>query len=288
MNTKFASAFGVLVIAASLAAIPSPLHATATELPLPTVDFMTPAQLVKWKADLAAKSQEQVKWAAIGSPSSSTSTHQAATSQAGFYTGKPYLAESGSYSFMYRDYNPEMNRWTTVDPSGFPDGANNRLYAAVPTSQFDNNGLSRQQVEFNYLEAHTPQCIFWSQNGSGTGKGNGWDWIQLYEGNASKFFQYLGGTNPNPNVNQLAISFVRDDLGLQISTPNATSWTAYGGNITWNIYRDVQNTQTTWEFDYTASNMQAWSFVNNVMGAQKSFAPSQAAGKLFATVTTAE
>ena len=33
-----------------------------------------------------------------------------------------------------------MGRWTTVDPSGFPDGANNRLYAAVPTSQLDNNG----------------------------------------------------------------------------------------------------------------------------------------------------
>jgi len=60
---------------------------------------------------------------------------------AGFYTGKPYLAESGSYAFKYREYNPEMNRWTTVDPSGFPDGANNRLYAAVPTSEFDWEGL---------------------------------------------------------------------------------------------------------------------------------------------------
>jgi RHS repeat-associated protein len=57
-----------------------------------------------------------------------------------FYTGKPYDADLGSYIFAYRDYNPQLNRWTTADPSGFPDGVNNRIYAPVPTVQVDPTG----------------------------------------------------------------------------------------------------------------------------------------------------
>jgi len=90
-----------------------------------------------------------------------------------FTPASRYLASSAIYSFKYREYNPEtsdwreevglrrrssprarkggerrgharvqMNRWTTVDPSGFPDGANNRVYAATPTSEFDPNGFA--------------------------------------------------------------------------------------------------------------------------------------------------
>ncbi len=59
-----------------------------------------------------------------------------------FYTGKPYDADLGSYVFACRDYNPQTNRWTTADPSGFPDGANNRVYAPVPSYQIDKYGLS--------------------------------------------------------------------------------------------------------------------------------------------------
>jgi RHS repeat-associated protein len=58
-----------------------------------------------------------------------------------FYTGKPYDADLGAYTFAARNYNPEINRWTTPDPSGFPDGANNQFYAPVPTSDFDYQGL---------------------------------------------------------------------------------------------------------------------------------------------------
>lgn len=32
-----------------------------------------------------------------------------------FYTGKPYDADSESYTFKYRNYDPELNRWTSVD-----------------------------------------------------------------------------------------------------------------------------------------------------------------------------
>jgi RHS repeat-associated protein len=107
------------------------LQASVTEHqpPAPLPEFKTPAQLAKWRTETTAKTSAQEP------PRLST-----LDSLTPFYTGKPFLAESGSYAFKYREYNPEMGRWTTVDPSGFPDGANNRLYAAVPTSQLDPNG----------------------------------------------------------------------------------------------------------------------------------------------------
>lgn len=59
-----------------------------------------------------------------------------------FYTGKPYDADSESYTFRYRNYDPELNRWTTVDPSGFPDGANSLIYINnSPLHCFDFEGL---------------------------------------------------------------------------------------------------------------------------------------------------
>jgi len=57
-----------------------------------------------------------------------------------FFTGKPYSEAAGGYLFKYRTYDPEINRWTTPDPSGFPDGANNLIYSATPLSQFDPTG----------------------------------------------------------------------------------------------------------------------------------------------------
>jgi RHS repeat-associated protein len=59
-----------------------------------------------------------------------------------FYTGKPYDADLAAYMFMYRTYNPELNRWTTTDPSGFPDGAQNSSYVNKPTYGIDPSGLT--------------------------------------------------------------------------------------------------------------------------------------------------
>jgi len=64
-----------------------------------------------------------------------------------FYTGKPYDEDLGGYVFNYRTYSPSVNRWMTPDPSGFPDGANNSIYAPVPTVEFDCLGLDRQRYE---------------------------------------------------------------------------------------------------------------------------------------------
>ncbi len=56
------------------------------------------------------------------------------------YTGKPYSKALGAYVFNARAYDATTSRWTTPDPSGFPDGANGRVYAPVPTGDFDFGG----------------------------------------------------------------------------------------------------------------------------------------------------
>ena len=59
-----------------------------------------------------------------------------------FYTGKPYDADLGAYTFNYRNYDPTLKRWTTIDPSGFPDGANNSVYGCnTPTTSIDYLGF---------------------------------------------------------------------------------------------------------------------------------------------------
>jgi RHS repeat-associated protein len=59
-----------------------------------------------------------------------------------FYTGKPYDEDLGAYAFAFRSYDPELNRWTTPDPTGFPDGPNPNYYAPIPTTGIDLWGLS--------------------------------------------------------------------------------------------------------------------------------------------------
>ena len=68
-----------------------------------------------------------------------------------FYTGKPYDADLGAYTFNYRNYDPELNRWTSADPSGFPDGANYFLYTNnAPLLTFDLQGMDRQWIYGSY------------------------------------------------------------------------------------------------------------------------------------------
>jgi len=63
-----------------------------------------------------------------------------------FYTGKPYDNTDSSYLFKGRTYNSTLSRWTSTDPSGFPDGANNSIYAPNPLTQLDPNGLDTVNV----------------------------------------------------------------------------------------------------------------------------------------------
>lgn len=105
-----------------LAATLATLAAQAGRLP----EFMDAPQLAAWRAQHAAPT-------AMVAPT--------ADEQTSFFTGKPYDATSGTYLFKYRSYDPTLARWTSSDPSGFPDGANNFFYAPVPTRDFDFQGL---------------------------------------------------------------------------------------------------------------------------------------------------
>ena len=103
-------------------------------LSAPLPEFKTASQLATWRADKAAESAAE-------------SAAKSTTEDPAFYTGKPYVASTGGYAFKYRSYNPELARWTSEDPSGFPDGANNALYVSnSPGSNYDYLGLTGKSV----------------------------------------------------------------------------------------------------------------------------------------------
>jgi len=56
----------------------------------------------------------------------------------GGFTGKPYVEGLGSV-FLFRNYRPELSKWTCSDPIGYPDGYNN----------------------FAYVNNHATNCIDW-------------------------------------------------------------------------------------------------------------------------------
>jgi RHS repeat-associated protein len=110
MTLALAAIFGNTAFAAFPAAMP---------------EFKNEKQLATWRAEQASKADTRT----------AEETHA-------FYTGKPYVDSTGGYAFQYRSYNPELARWTSEDPSGFPDGANG--YISVNnqvTNEFDPNGL---------------------------------------------------------------------------------------------------------------------------------------------------
>jgi len=123
-----------ILLAAILAATSAIQAATAKhELPAPMPEFKTPEQLAIRRKEMTEKAKAADALAAKQA--------YCAPSTSAFYTGKPYLQETGSYVFKYRNYDPELNRWTSADPSGFPDGVNNLSYGPNPLSQLDATGL---------------------------------------------------------------------------------------------------------------------------------------------------
>ena len=43
------------------------------------------------------------------------------------FTGKPQIGGLG-YAFLFRNYRPNLGKWQTADPLGYPDGLNNLAY----------------------------------------------------------------------------------------------------------------------------------------------------------------
>lgn len=68
----------------------------------------------------------------------------------GLLTGKPFIEDLESFVFRFRHFLVRGQRWTTADPSGFPDGPNNYGYGLnQPSQYYDKAGL----VGEHFMEA---------------------------------------------------------------------------------------------------------------------------------------
>jgi RHS repeat-associated protein len=185
------------------------LQASVTEHqpPAPLPEFKTSAQLAKWRTETTAKTSAQ--------EASRLSTLDSSTP---FYTGKPYLADSGSYAFKYREYNPEMGRWTTVDPSGFPDGANNILYVSnLATIAIDSNGLIKK--------------VLWCVSLPGDSKtSDQWSWTEISNAQSS-FRSTLVSADSSSSGGQNPTHYLDDgdwfDFGSVASPPGLSNYSQY-------------------------------------------------------------
>lgn len=73
-----------------------------------------------------------------------------------FFTGKPMIDELG-YSFLFRDYNPNHGKWTTVDPLGYPDGWNQLAYCGNRANIFvDKFGMWATGVAYAIIDNDVP------------------------------------------------------------------------------------------------------------------------------------
>jgi len=105
--------------------------------------FMDKRQLAAWRAEAA---------------SNVAVTKQDAPA---FFTGRPYLASTHTYEFKFRSYDPKMARWTSEDPSGFPDGSNQSSYAPSPTYDLDVAGLLKWSTLTDTGKSGTANGITW-------------------------------------------------------------------------------------------------------------------------------
>jgi RHS repeat-associated protein len=108
-------------------------------LPAPMPKFMDANELAYWRAEMAEQSAAK---------DAAQANADALAADQSFYTGKPYLPATGSYAFKYRSYQPELARWTSEDPSGFPDGANHQIYNNNPLTGLDALGLAWTDRDF--------------------------------------------------------------------------------------------------------------------------------------------
>lgn len=131
-----------------------------------------------------------------------------------FYTGKPYDADTESYTFKYRSYVPKLNRWTAADSSGFPDGANSLTYINNHLlSAADFASLAEQPFvgKLNYNIPGTSAALYLEASGKYT----------YTLDNDNKHFTSLGGG-----------SWIDSGTGaLSVKLPNGTYYTISTGAI---------------------------------------------------------
>jgi RHS repeat-associated protein len=165
---------------------------------------MSQEQVTKWQADRIAKAQAK--------KSAETAATQASSATSAFYTGKPFVEETGSYAFMLRQYDPELNRWTTLDPSGYSDGPNNSAYNATPTYEYDWQGLETKSTTLKFAVAFQNEQQFSTALATGVSQG-----LQLQDIN--DLVRLLGGGNHTASsVEQAVRSGVLNSVTASVQT----------------------------------------------------------------------
>jgi RHS repeat-associated protein len=131
-------------------------------IPVEQILTIAEARAATEKRLAAIKAEEEKQAAQAATEIATRNTSPATAPQELFFTGKPYLEETGQYLFLFRHYDPELARWTTPDPSGFPDGANNYLHVNNWYGAIDDTGL--QILKFAYSTfIETPYVDFFGR-----------------------------------------------------------------------------------------------------------------------------
>jgi RHS repeat-associated protein len=211
-------------------------------IPAVLPEFKNEKQLAEWRAEMAAKN-------------AATTT---ASEDHAFYTGKPYIGSTGGYAFKYRSYNPELARWTSEDPSGYPDGANCHAYAPTPTNSFDYGGLWRIKLLVGNYDEKPVQSTDGKLGAFATISANGevnhiYDKIQVsgYGSASSNVNGYLH-TTTNVEDGRLGYEFTASDDGkLSYSKLGGLS-----GNFNGDLHLGV-SLHIRWDDDdHTVANIQ--------------------------------
>ncbi|MCK9588013.1 MAG: hypothetical protein M0Q93_01460 [Terrimicrobiaceae bacterium] len=162
-----------------------------------------------------------------------------------FYTGKPYDSDTGSYTFKYRNYDPELNRWTTKDPSGFPNGANNWNYANnMVMTHIDSLGLDIYHI-------NNPNAV--------KGLGHSGAIVGSENGGGYDYYSYDDSNQVTPE------HFSTRDDAFNYSKDNgytrAEKWLAaqYQDDAARSAANAYNNTQ------YDAQNHNCWDMVNDML-----------------------
>ena len=133
-----------------------------------------------------------------------------------FFTGKPMIDGLG-YNFLYRNYRPELGKWQTKDPLGYPDGWNSFAYC--------NNGVI---MHFDFLGTKSV-VIFVSGAGEGTYHSAGQYAMDHYYGAGNyTMFDWTQQSQVEDFINSLAA----DDSITLIGH-------SYGGDTAENAAHDV-------------------------------------------------
>jgi RHS repeat-associated protein len=137
--------------------------------------------------------------------------------EAGRFTGKIFSNELRTYVFQYRNYSPETSKWTTSDPTGFPDGTNPSSYTnGEPLSKIDPLGLAVRDPGGK---------LYNKTNCKKDGKPG---WIIQGKANGNKYTVTPPGAFATPydseaynHTDELVINALRSNLNYTVSAPTA-------------------------------------------------------------------